>query len=237
MEKMKEKGESLTDTGKSPCAEAWKKTSLAGKKKKEGGIKTNKSQEEEVGTEKELPSPCLGPGAIARPCKECSPSSGGGHVQALFWETEAGSAPAAQQARASVGRSSPGHVLPLLAAAAANGDAAVMARGGRDARLRRGRSRAAEHRPRVANLVPRQKAASSPARHPHPAAPTPHMRRDRVARPNLGTKTSVSPPPPTAPPPHMGIRAAVPGRSPPPRPPPRWPRLPLPQLSGRENNP
>lgn len=146
-EKVEEKGELVTDAGKRPHAEAQARTSPAGKK--EGGIKTNKSQEEEVGTEKELLSPRLGPGAIAHPCNESSPSSGSGHVQTLFWETEAGSAPAAQRASASARRSSRGHVLPV---SVANPDAAVTARGGRDAHPCRGRSREAEHRPRVAGL-------------------------------------------------------------------------------------
>lgn len=146
-EKVEEKEELVTDAGKRPHAEAQARTSPAGKK--EGGIKTNKSQEEEVGTEKELLSPRLGPGAIAHPCNKSSPSSGSGHVQTLFWETEAGSAPAAQRAGASARRSSRGRVLPV---SAAHPDAAVTARGGRDARPCRGRSREAEHRPRVVGL-------------------------------------------------------------------------------------
>lgn len=41
MEKMKEKGELLMDTGKSPCAEAWKRTSPARKKRREKSKQTN----------------------------------------------------------------------------------------------------------------------------------------------------------------------------------------------------
>lgn len=66
------------------------------------------------GTEKELARPRLGPGAIPHPRNESLPSLGG-HVQALFWETEAGSAPAARRGRASAGRSSQGRVLPVPA--------------------------------------------------------------------------------------------------------------------------
>lgn len=106
--KRKEKRESVMDAGKGPHAEAQARTSTAGKK--DGGIKTNKSQ----GTEKELARPRLGPGAIPHPRNESLPSLGG-HVQALFWETEAGSAPAARRGRASAGRSSQGRVLPVPA--------------------------------------------------------------------------------------------------------------------------
>lgn len=172
MEKEKEKGESVTVARKRPRAEAQGRTSPAGKKKqktekkkkKKGGIKTNKSREEEVRTEKELLSPRPGPGATAHPCNESSPSLSSGHVQALFWETEAGSAPAARRARASAGRSSRRRWLTerLLSRRGAGGTPACAGAGAREA----------EHQPRVVGLC-RDKNQPPPQRDTPPSQPFP----------------------------------------------------------------
>lgn len=147
------------DVGKGPHVEAPARTSAAGKK--ERGIKTNRSQGKKGrrGRDGEgNTKPCLGPGAIPQPCNESLPSLSS-HVRALFWETEAGSAPAARRGRASPRRSSQGRVLLVLGA---DGDAAVTERGGR-----RGRQNPIH----VSGDCARQKAASSPP--PIPVTPSP----------------------------------------------------------------
>lgn len=131
------------------------------------------------GTEQELPRLQLGPGAIPHPCNESLPSLGS-HVRALFWETEAGSAPAARRGRASSGRISQGCVLPMPGA---DRDATVTARGGSDG---------AEPQPRVVGLC-QTKSSLNP---PHPSHPQPCISQEWAVRPNLGTQTSASPSPP-----------------------------------------
>lgn len=207
--KGKEKRESVTDAGRGPHAEAQARTSTAGKK--ERGIKTNKSQGEEVGDGRRSSRDFVwglerSHTPVTNPCPPravmCEPYFGKlrqGEPQLL------------------------GEAVP--APGEAPGAASHRYRG-----LRGGREREAQPKPRFVRLC-QTKISLTPSRTPLiPVTPSPTKAGNGGVRPDLGTQSS-------APPPRTGSEPPEP--CPPPSSPQPRPSLAerLSRLLGREKKP
>lgn len=215
--KGKKRGNRSWTRGEGPMRRHRREQARLGRKSEES--KQTNPRGRRSGREQELPRPQLGPGAIPHLCNESLPSLGG-HVRALFWETEAGSAPVARRGRASSGRISQGRGLAET----------PLSRPGVGATR-------AEPQPRVVGLCQTKKQPHPQPDPPHPSHPKPCTGREWAARPNLGTQTSASPSPHGFGA-HRGFPTAVPSSL-----------LPtdtsvclslsvtLPRLLGKENNP